>query len=128
MTGPGMILQFHIEARRAPHSAYGRRAAGEHSGFFDLLKGFGRTFDNRKRTAGFGIALVPVFQADKHPRHVLAVAARAGAHGGENRHHIVFLLGEEILLHLLHHFEGLLLSGTAGQLYRGDKHPPVFQR
>ena len=61
MARTGVILQLHIETGRASEAADSRRAAGEDAGFFNLIKGFGRTFDDGERGSGSGVALIPVF-------------------------------------------------------------------
>ena len=127
MTRPGVVLQLHIKTRRTAKTANCWRAAGNNSGFFNLIKFFRCTFDNGKRGAGFTVAFAPVFQADKHPRHVLAVAARARTDRGKHRRDVVFLMSEVILLDLFHHFQGLLLGRAAGQLRRGGEHATVLQ-
>ena len=93
-----------------------------------MRKGFCRTFNDGKRGARPGIAFVPVLQADKHAGNVLPVSARAGTDGGEDRDNVIFLFGEEVLLHFLHHFKRLLLRCAARKLHRGGEHPPVFHR
>ena len=56
-----------------------------------------------------GVPFIPVFQTDKHTGDVLPVPARAGANGRKDRHNVIFLVGEEVLLYVLDHFQRLLL-------------------
>ena len=124
----GVVLKLHIEAGGAAQPADGRRAAGKDARLFNLVKGFGRPFDNGKGGAAGGVPLLPVLQAHEHSRHVLAVAAGAGADGGEHRFDVGLLVLKEVVFGLLHHLQRLLLRRAGGQLHRGGEHPAIFLR
>ncbi|CSH61708.1 Uncharacterised protein [Shigella sonnei] len=110
MTCSSVVLQLHIKTRRTTKTANCWRAAGDNASFFNLVKRLCCTLDNGKRGAGLTVAFAPVFQADKHSRHVLPVTPRARTNGGKHRHDVVFFMGEVIFLDLLNDFQGLLLG------------------
>ena len=97
---PGVVFQLHIEAGGVAEAGDRRRAAGDHPRFVNLVECQRGAIDDVERTVGARGAQIPVFQSHEQARHVLAVAAGAGADDGEHRHHILFLFGQEILLDL----------------------------
>ncbi len=128
MPKPGVILKLHIKPGGAAKAADGRRAAREHARLFNMAKSLRGALNDGIRAAGVRVAILPRIQAHKHARHVLAVAAGAGADGREHRGDVGFFFLKEIALHLLHHFQRLLLGGAGGQLDRGHKHAAIFLR
>ena len=100
----GVVFKLHIKTGGAAQSADCRRVSGEDPRLVNAVKGFCRTFNDRKRGTGFRIAFIPVLQADKHTRDVLTVASRARAHGSENRSNVGLFMIKEIVLNFLHDF------------------------
>ncbi len=128
MTDARVILQLQVKAGAAAHAGDGWRAAGNHPTLFDLLECLRRAIDNRKRGAIGTGPRFPVFQPHKQTRHVLSIAARTCADGGEDRQHVGLLLGKIIVFNFGDDAGSLLKRRACRKLNLRQEYAAIFQR